>query len=146
MKLCAALLTMVIAAVSFALAQTPQQYKWCEGEGNPSPDLRITSCTALIQSGNFKAIDLANIYFIRGGVYMTLGQLDRAIADYDQVIRLNPSDAEVYSNRAGIYAAKGQHDRAIADLDQAIYRPGAVIRRTVIRSLGRRAAGSIGEF
>ena len=47
------------------------------------------------------------------------GQHDRAIQDYDQAIKLNPSYAIAYNNRGFAYGAKGEHDRAIQDL-----RPG----------------------
>ena len=50
----------------------------------------------------------------------TQGQHDRAIQDYDQAIKLDPSDAIVYNNRGIAYSTKGQHDRAIQDYDQAI--------------------------
>src|SRR5262249_55535042 len=46
----------------------------------------------------------------------------RAIADYDQAIRLNPQAAEAYNNRGDAYKNGPQHDyaHAIADYDQAI--------------------------
>jgi tetratricopeptide (TPR) repeat protein len=45
---------------------------------------------------------------------------DRAIADYDEAIRLNPEDADAYSNRGNAYFHKGDFDRAITDYDEAI--------------------------
>jgi Flp pilus assembly protein TadD len=48
------------------------------------------------------------------------GQPDRAIADFDQAIRLNPNFADAFYNRGNAYGRKGQPDRAIADFDQAI--------------------------
>ncbi len=46
--------------------------------------------------------------------------MDRAIADYDQAIRLSPKDVGAYVGRGTAYATKGETDRAIADYDQAI--------------------------
>jgi tetratricopeptide (TPR) repeat protein len=53
-------------------------------------------------------------------LYGRKGQLDRAIEDFDQAIRLNPNFAEAYVKRSIAHALKGQPDRAIEDLDQAI--------------------------
>ena len=56
----------------------------------------------------------------RGTAYWIKGQLDRAIADYTQAIRLDPEYAEAYHNRGQAYAARG--DAPQAEADQAKYR------------------------
>jgi tetratricopeptide (TPR) repeat protein len=56
----------------------------------------------------------------RGTAYWIKGQLDRAIADYTQAIRLDPEYAEAYHNRGLAYAARG--DAPQAEADQAKYR------------------------
>jgi tetratricopeptide (TPR) repeat protein len=45
---------------------------------------------------------------------------DRAIADYSEVIRIDPKTAVAYDNRGLSYFAKGDVDRAIADYSDAI--------------------------
>jgi tetratricopeptide (TPR) repeat protein len=45
---------------------------------------------------------------------------DRAVADYDQAVRLKPSDADFYSYRGLAFGMKGDFARAIADYDEAI--------------------------
>jgi tetratricopeptide (TPR) repeat protein len=42
------------------------------------------------------------------------GEIDRAIADYDKAIALNPNIATAYANRGLAYRKKGEVDRAIA--------------------------------
>jgi tetratricopeptide (TPR) repeat protein len=54
------------------------------------------------------------------------GEYDRAIEDFDQVIRLNPDYLWAYLKRAAAYNAKGDYDRAIRDYDRA----SASTRRT----------------
>ena len=62
----------------------------------------------------------AKKYFESGEEHFNNSDNDRAIADYDQAIRLDPEYAEAYSNRGVAYASKRDYDRAIADYDQAI--------------------------
>ena len=42
-----AAMALLTAQSSFAV--TLEQQKWCEGKDDASPDLRITSCTAIIE-------------------------------------------------------------------------------------------------
>src|SRR5215207_870154 len=47
-------------------------------------------------------------------------RLDRAIADYDRTLRLNPKNANAFYNRGITYRDKGDLDRALADFNAAI--------------------------
>ena len=51
---------------------------------------------------------------------MRKGQYERAIADFDQAIKLNPKFASAYSNRGFSYEHKGEKKRAMADYRKAI--------------------------
>jgi tetratricopeptide (TPR) repeat protein len=102
-------------------AQTQQQFDWCVNKGDAfSLDQRISSCTALIQSGQLSGARMSWAYSNRGSAYTDKKDYDLAIADFDQVIRFDPKDAGTYNNRGNAYAGKGDIDRAIADYDQAI--------------------------
>ena len=48
------------------------------------------------------------------------GDLDSALANFNQAIRLDPKLAEAYDNRGSIYDGKGDYARAIADYDEAL--------------------------
>ena len=48
------------------------------------------------------------------------GDYDRAIADYNKALELDPKDATAYNNRGFTYDNKGDYDKAIADYDAAI--------------------------
>ena len=48
------------------------------------------------------------------------GRYDKAIADYDEAIRLNPNDASAYYERGQAWHSKDDLDKAIADYDEAI--------------------------
>ena len=56
----------------------------------------------------------------RGITYAAMKQLDKAIADYDESIRFDPTNTETFCMRGSAYANKGQYDRAIVDCDEAI--------------------------
>lgn len=138
----------VLFAVSFAvllarlaLAQTQQQLDWCNGKNNPTLDLQVSSCTAVIQSGRYVETNLAILFNNRGNAYNDEGRYDRAIQDFDEAIRLNPQYAEAFNNRGGAYLGKGQYDRAIQDYDQAIRLNPQIAQAFYNRGLARQKKG-----
>ena len=56
----------------------------------------------------------------RGSAYHDKGDNDRAIADYNEAVRLNPKSGMAFHNRGVAYLEKGDNDRAIADYSEAI--------------------------
>jgi tetratricopeptide (TPR) repeat protein len=64
-------------------------------------------------------------FFERGNAYFDTGDWDKAIAEYDQAIRLKRNYTEAYHARGLAYYHKGVSRMAIADFDQVIRRdPG----------------------
>src|SRR5215468_1457228 len=102
-----------------ALAQTPNERTWCEGEDAVSIDQRIEGCSAVIKAARDRSEKLAEAFNNRGIGYRFKGDYDRAIQDYDQAIKLKPS-AEAYFNRGNAQLGKSHYDRAIDDYNQAI--------------------------
>ena len=45
--------------------------------------------------------------------------LDKALADYTEAIRIDPNNASAYSGRAKVWNAKGEFDKAIDDYNEA---------------------------
>ena len=61
------------------------------------------------------------IHYFKGVAYFKKGQNDKAIAEYNKAIEINPRLAEAYANRGLAYAqGKGQFDQAISDFNKAI--------------------------
>lgn len=116
----AGFLSVAVLAAPGAGAQTQQEYDRCAGNVSATTDQRISGCTAVIRSGKFQGKDLAWAYNNRGGRYNDKADYDRAIADYDQSLRLDPTDTDTFYNRGVSYKLKGELDRAIADYDRAI--------------------------
>ncbi len=103
------------------MAQNHGEWLKCLGLEGTNLDTVIDGCTALIQSGQEPPKKLATAFDNRGVAYKIKGQYDRALRDYEQAIRLNPSNANAYNNRGVIYRIKAEYDHAIADYDEAIW-------------------------
>jgi tetratricopeptide (TPR) repeat protein len=107
----------VLAAVLFteaAVAQTPQQL-----EDRCNNGQQIDACTAAIKSGHWSGKSLSWAFHDRGLAYFLKGDYDRAIADYNEAFRLDPTDADAIQLRGRAYYDKGDHDRAMADYKMA---------------------------
>lgn len=61
---------------------------------------------------------LTTDYIGRGMTYSALGQPQKALADYNQALRLSPQDSITLLNRGYEYASLGLSEQAVRDLDQ----------------------------
>jgi lipoprotein NlpI len=106
-----ALAAAVLAFSLPAQAYTQPDLTACNGGPSITADQQVAGCTAVIDSGSGAFAAIA--YVRRGNVYISEGQYDRAIGDYDQAIRLKPDIADAYNSRGVAYMVKDQFDRAI---------------------------------
>src|SRR6516165_12165496 len=110
------ILTLLIGAAALfavaapAAAASRADWDACKGD---DPDRSIAACTRIIQGRGETAKDSAIARGYRGLAYQRKGDLDRAIADYDEAIRLDPKHAEAYYGRVLTYRNKGDLERAI---------------------------------
>jgi tetratricopeptide (TPR) repeat protein len=79
----------------------------------------IVAVTLLAWSGAL-AQTTAEDYVKSGQAWDGKGDYDRAIADYNQALRIDPQNAWAYNNRGIAWRNKGDYDRAIADYNQAL--------------------------
>ncbi len=62
----------------------------------------------------------AEAYLKRGNTYLDKAEYDKAIKDYSEAIRLDPTLATAYYKRGNAYADKKEFDKAIEDYGDAI--------------------------
>ena len=82
----------------------------------------MAACDRAISSGELTGRALALAHSNRGVEWTARGDLTRAIADYDQAIQHDPSQAAAFHNRGTARASKRDFDGAIADYAEAIRR------------------------
>lgn len=102
-----------------AIAAVGDDVKIC-ADVTATPDAQVASCTRVIDSGQWSGTELAWAYSNRGNVYLGKGDLARAIKDFDEAIKLDPTYADAFYNRGVAFSDRNELDRAIKDFDQAI--------------------------
>jgi len=80
----------------------------------------IAVCGALIDSEKAARADRIKALIARGTAFERKDQIDRAIGDYDTVLRLDPSLADIFNARGELWRRKGDRPRALADFAAAI--------------------------
>jgi tetratricopeptide (TPR) repeat protein len=80
----------------------------------------IEACTRAIHSDRFDQKNLAIIYSNRANQRDRIGEFEKAIADHDEAVRLDPVYAAGYMHRGNTYARRGDFDRALADHSEAV--------------------------
>ena len=84
------------------------------------PEAAIIDCTQSINSGNWKGRHLAAFYSNRAAAYRATGDSDRAMADLNEAIRLDPKSGKAFVGRGDVFGSMGDFERAIADFNEAI--------------------------
>jgi Cu2+-exporting ATPase len=109
-----------IFCLSFSAAAYAKSDPWVGCRGADS-DARIVGCTEIIARGGKESKrNRVAAYINRAGAYQAKGDFDRAIADLDKALQLDPKLATALADRASIYRAEGDLDRAMADYDKAV--------------------------
>src|SRR5215470_2648813 len=95
------------------LAQQSDDRSRCFAREGVSPEQKLVSCTAEIESGGQFPQRLVSALVNRGNAYLTIRNYNGAIDDYNEAIRLDPKNALGFYNRGLAYQGNGQYDRAI---------------------------------
>jgi tetratricopeptide (TPR) repeat protein len=113
-----AVTTMMLPATTEA--QQSDNRSRCFAREGVSPDQKVASCTAVIESGRQTHQGVVAALTNRGNAHLGNRNYDRAIDDYNKAIRLDTKYAIGFNNRGLAYLRKGRIDRAIEDFDEAI--------------------------
>lgn len=115
------LLSLFLAGAGpMAAAAQPSPDACFSTDAGASLDIRIDSCTTIIQAGVLPKDRLAIAFQNRATAYIAKGDPNRAIPDFDRAIGLDPNYANAFNGRGVAYQAKGDNNRAIQDYTQAI--------------------------
>jgi len=83
-------------------------------------DRTLNLCGALIDNAKTEKPDRIKALIARAAVYERKDMADRAIADYDSVLRLDPALADIHNVRGELWRKKGDLPKAVADFAAAI--------------------------
>jgi tetratricopeptide (TPR) repeat protein len=109
------------------------------------PARQIRGCTEYIRRGKAPGPNLAVAYTNRGIAYAARGHIERAIADFDEAIRLAPDSPFPYYNRANAHYDRKDYRRALGDYDAAIERDPDFALAYYNRGLARERLGRRSE-
>jgi len=136
-----AIITIVLPAT--VCAQQPEERRRCFAREGVTPEQKLESCTALIESGGQTSQTRVAAFNSRGNVHLSQRAYDRAIDDYNEAIGLDPKYAIGFNNRGLAYQRKGQIDRAIEDYDEAIRLNPAYALAFANRATARQIKGRV---
>ncbi len=74
----------------------------------------------LVDSDKTLKADRIKALIARGAAYSREDQVDRAIADYDVALRLDPRLADIFNVRGELWRKKGDRPHALADFGAAL--------------------------
>src|SRR6516225_3013123 len=112
----AAFVIVNLSAMGTALAQD-RTWKECE-LAEHDPELSITACSRLLSRSSTRL--QAAAFHNRGLAWAAKENLDQAISDITQGIRLDPQRAYRWQERGELYTRQGKYPQAIADISEAI--------------------------
>jgi tetratricopeptide (TPR) repeat protein len=108
--------------------------------------LQIRACTGLIAVYGNRAVyreELSKALTNRGIGYSNKHDPERALADYNEAVHLDPKNGLAFFNRAMEYNNMRKFDRAIADYDEAIKLLPRFVRAYIYRAQSKMANGDI---
>jgi tetratricopeptide (TPR) repeat protein len=108
----------VLGVILSATIATADDRALCDKQ-DALPDVIINACSARILNG-VTGKDLAISLRNRGFGYALKDDYDRAIADYDRSIEIDPTSPKTFDLRGNAYRDRHDEDHAIVDYDQAI--------------------------
>jgi tetratricopeptide (TPR) repeat protein len=135
--LCMALLHPALAAGAEPPKEPQVDPAACFAAISAADDDKIaTLCTAVIDNDMTAKADRIKALIARAAVFTRRDQLDRAIADYGNVLKADSTLADIYNARGELWRKKGDRPKALQDFGAAIkLNPDQQAARANYRSL-----------
>ena len=114
--LSASILAGLTSAPAAAVPKANDQATCAKAKGDDA----IAACGQLIESGKMQNGELARIYLNRCYAWNWMREADKAMADCNEAVRLDPKFAGGYNGRCWSWNLKNDPDRAILDCNEAI--------------------------
>jgi tetratricopeptide (TPR) repeat protein len=92
----------------------------CTNDANKDFNRRIDLCTRVITGNLGNNAILLPAYAARGSAYGEVKQFDRMMADYDELLRIEPRNVAVYVVHAAGWIQRHEYDRAVADVEKVL--------------------------
>ncbi len=108
-------------------------------------DVAIAACTRLIASGRLTKPGLAEAYNNRCYVHAIAGNLQTALVDCSESLRLNPNSHSSLDSRGFTYLKLGKLDLAITDFDAALRLEPKKSNSLYGRGVARLRLGDVGR-
>jgi tetratricopeptide (TPR) repeat protein len=83
-------------------------------------DKIVPLCSTVIDNEKTAKPDRIKALIARAGTFERKEMYDSAIADYDAVLRLDPTLADIYNARGELWRRKGDRPKAVADFGAAL--------------------------
>src|SRR5262245_1931412 len=102
----------LILLLAPATAQKPKEGQFRNVElcnGASWPEMRIEACSAFIEAGQGGPSSLAIAYNNRGIAYAAKANYDRAVADFESAIAIDPTFVKPLNNRGATKLKKGEY-------------------------------------
>jgi len=118
---CLGIVAGILAITAPCAAQDVNQLmSQCAGKHGETDDEMITACTTLVALPQLDTRQRSLAYSYRASGYQLKNELDRALADANEAIRLDPKVPVYFVDRSNSYVNLKQFDLAIRDLDEAL--------------------------
>ena len=115
-----AVLVLVIGLSCTNLSADAAKDAWKHCSRATDKETRLQECSLAIDAGSLPKDIVADALLLRASAYAELGDHDRAIADLDQSVILNPSAFRSFNTRGWEYLRKFDYQRAMQDFNLSI--------------------------
>jgi tetratricopeptide (TPR) repeat protein len=143
----AALLSLLALSGAASLSAAGDAMVDCLSDDNGR---RISGCSALIDDPGLAPAQKSLAYGMRALAYSLRGTFDKALADYDRAIDLNPDFAVALNNRAWVYFKLGRGSQGAGDVERALQlapgSPYALDTRAHIRQAEGDAEAALADY